>query len=267
MNDAIQTHNQPAAALWTLGGTAYDDVSFQVSDAISHAVHRMWPRAGEKILDVATGTGWTARTSARWGAHVTGVDIAADLLAAAEELSGHIRPGIEFQLADAEKLPFEDATFDGVISTFGVMFAGNHNNAAAELARVCKPGGRLVLATWDPAGSIAEFFGVAAKHSGAPPPPMSPMLWGKTEHVTDLLSDSFDLKFEKAASRLHYPDAEAVWDAFTAGFGPVRALAGRLEGDARKAFKDDFIAFHNKSRTEAGLDMMREYLLTMGIRK
>jgi ubiquinone/menaquinone biosynthesis C-methylase UbiE len=107
-------------------------------------------RAGEHILDVATGTG--CRNVARSGAMVTGVDIAPELLAAAADLSRHIRPPIEFLLGDAEKLPFDDSAFDGVISTFGVMFAIDQAAAAAELGRVCRSGGRLVLATWAPKG-------------------------------------------------------------------------------------------------------------------
>jgi SAM-dependent methyltransferase len=88
---------------------------------------------------------------------VTGVDISPELLTAAGDLSGHIRPPIEFRLADTEQLPFDDGAFDGVISTFGVMFAINQEAAAAELGRVCRSGGRLVLATWAPAGAAAEF--------------------------------------------------------------------------------------------------------------
>ena len=141
-----------------------------ISDALAHAAQRLNARAGEHILDVATGTGWSARNVARGGAVVMGVDISPELLAAATDLSGHIRPPIEFRLGDAEQLPFDDAAFDGVISTFGVMFAINQAAAAAELARVCRSGGRLVLATWAPEGAVAEFFRIIAQHSDAPPP-------------------------------------------------------------------------------------------------
>lgn len=112
------------------------------------------------------------------GALVTAVDISPELLAAAADISAHIRPPIEFQLADVEQLQFEDGIFDGVISTFGVMFTINQAAAAAELGRVCRSGGRLILATWAPGGAVAEFFGVIAMHSEAPPPPTSPLAWG-----------------------------------------------------------------------------------------
>jgi SAM-dependent methyltransferase len=267
MGDAIREHNRPAAALWTQGGSGYDEISFQVSDALAHAVQRLWPRPGEKVLDVATGTGWSARNAARWGAEVTAVDIGEDLLAAARDLSAHIRPEIDYQLADAENLPFGDGAFDRVISTFGVMFAGSHEAAAGELARVCRPGGRMVLATWATEGAVAEFFALGARHSGAPPPAASPMLWGDREHVSGLLGDAFELSFEPGVNEVFYPDAQAVWELFTGGFGPVRALAERLQGDALDAYRDDFVAYHDKYAGEHGLHIKRDYLVVIADRK
>ena len=102
---AILAHHQPAATMWGRGGKDYDEVSFAISDALAHAAQRLNARAGERILDVATGTGWSARNVARRGAVVTGVDIAPELLAAAADLCGHLRPPIEFRLGDAEQPP------------------------------------------------------------------------------------------------------------------------------------------------------------------
>src|SRR6516225_1979399 len=118
-SDAILAHHETPAAMWGRGGKHYDDVSFAVSDARAHAAQRLNARAGERILDVATGTGWSARNVARSGAIVTGVDISQELLAAASDLCRHLRPAVDFRLADAERLPFDDAAFDGIISTFG----------------------------------------------------------------------------------------------------------------------------------------------------
>ena len=146
----VLAHHKPAATMWGRGGKAYDEVSFAISDALAHAAQRLNARAGERILDVATGTGWSARNVARADALVTAVDISPELLAAAADISAQIRPPIEFQLADVEQLQFEDGIFDGVISTFGVMFAINQAAAAAELGHVCRSGGRLILATWAP---------------------------------------------------------------------------------------------------------------------
>src|SRR6478735_3930779 len=179
----IRAHHQPAATMWGRCGRNYDEVSFAISDALAHAAQRLNARDGERILDVATGTGWSARNVARRGAAVTAVDISPELLAAAADLSRHIRPPIEFRLGDAEQLPFGEGIFDGVISTFGVMFAVDQAAAAAELGRVCRSAGRLALATWAPEGAVAEFFKVIAQHSGTPPSPSSPLAWGDRAHV------------------------------------------------------------------------------------
>lgn len=263
----ILAHHQVAASLWSLGGEAYNDISFGISDALAHAAQRLDPKPGEEILDVATGTGWSARNVARAGARVTAVDIATDLLAAARELSAHARPPITFQLADAEKLPFPDGRFDGVISTFGVMFAQSQEQAAAELGRVCRKGGRLALATWTREGAVAEFFGVIGKHGNAPPPPASPLAWGDPDHVTALLGRDFELTFERGVNNAYYPDAQTIWDAYTAGFGPIRGLVQTLDPPRLEAFRRDIDAYHAHYATRAGLHLKREYLVTIGRRR
>jgi len=263
----IRAHHQPAATMWGRGGRSYDEVSFAISDALAHAAQRLNARDGERILDVATGTGWSARNVARRGAVVTAVDISPELLAAAADLSGHIRPPIEFRLGDAEQLPFDDGTFDGVISTFGVMFAINQAAAAAELGRVCRSGGRLVLATWAPEGAVAEFFGVIGRHSDAPPPPSSPLAWGDPAHVEKLLGKDFELKFERGVSNAYHGSAEDIWDWYTRGFGPLRQLAESLPPDRVRLFKRDVDAYHQHYAVPAGLHIKREYLLTMGRRR
>lgn len=267
MTDTVLAHHRPAAETWSLGGAAYDEISFGISDALAHAAQRLSARPGQKILDVATGTGWSARNAARTGAEVTGVDIAADLLGAAERLSAHVEPAIVFRHADAEQLPFADASFDGAISTFGVMFAGRHERAAAELARVLRPGGRLVLATWTPAGAVAKFFAVVGRHGDAPPPAPSPLLWGDPDHVRNLLGHDFDLAFETGLNNAYYDDVETMWACFSAGFGPIRRLAESLSPDRLAAFKRDIDAYHAAYAVPAGIHVRREYLLVIGRRK
>lgn len=266
-SEAVLAHHQAAATMWGRGGKFYDDVSFAISDALGHAAQRLNAREGESILDVATGTGWSARNAARMGAAVTAVDISPDLLAAANELSGHIRPRIDFRLADAERLPLEDGAFDGVISTFGVMFAVNHGAAAAELARVCRSGGRLVLATWSPNGAVAEFFRIIARYSEAPPSPVSPLAWGDPTYVTKLLRPAFDLKFEQGTSNAYHASTQDIWDWYTRGFGPLRQLSESLSSDRLKSLNRDVDAYHRHYTVPAGLHIKREYLLTIGERR
>src|SRR3712207_6728376 len=127
----IQPHNERAAAVWSSGGKHYDQISRGIADSIEHCVMRLNPRPRERVLDLSTGTGWTSRLVARRGCKVTGVDIAGDLLAAARAKAREEGLAIDYQLGDAECLPFETGSFDAVISTCGVMFATKQEAAAS----------------------------------------------------------------------------------------------------------------------------------------
>jgi SAM-dependent methyltransferase len=263
----VLDHHRAAALMWGHGGRFYDDISFGISDALAHAAQRLSAKPGEEILDVATGTGWSARNVARIDARVTAIDISAELLSAAEELSAHIQPPITFQLGDAEQLPFPDGSFDGVISTFGVIFAQDQKRAAAELGRVCRKGGRLCLATWAPDGSVAAFFGVIAKHSDAPAPETSPLAWGDPSHVEKLLGGDFELTFERGVNNAYHPDLKHIWEWYARGFGPLRQLIYSLDSDRCAALRRDFDAYHAHYDTEAGLHVKREYVIVLGKRR
>lgn len=265
----IQQHNERPAAVWSSGGKAYDEISRGIADSIEHCVMRLDPKPGERVLDLSTGTGWTSRVVARRGATVIGVDIAADLLAAAREQAKAEGVSIEYQVGDAENLPFKDGAFDAVVSTVGVMFASKQEEAAAELARVCRKGGRIALTTWLSDGSVFQMFKVMKKYMPpAPnPAPRSPFEWGRAERIRELLGTSFDLRFEKGVSYYREPSAEAAWNTFSTGYGPTRALAGSLDPERREALRKDFIAFHEGHATELGTCVPREYLLTVGTRK
>lgn len=262
----VLPHHQAPATMWGRSGKHYDDVSYAISDALAHAAQRLNARPRELILDVATGTGWSARNVARTGATVTGVDISDELLAAARDLSRHVIPSIDYRLGDAERLPFDDGTFDGIISTFGVMFAVDQSQAAAELGRVCRSGGRLALATWAPTGYVAGIFAIIARHSGTLPPPSSPLTWGDPSHVEKLLGKAFDLKFENGISNAYHGSAEDIWDSYTRSFGPLRQLVETLPLDRVEQLKREVDALHRHYTVPAGLHVKREYLLTIGRR-
>jgi ubiquinone/menaquinone biosynthesis C-methylase UbiE len=155
---AIQPHNTKASAVWSTGGARYNDISRGIADSIEHCVLRLDPKPGERVLDLATGTGWTSRVVARRGAAVIGADIAVDLVAAARDNARAEGLGIDYRVGDAESLPFGDAEFDAVVSTCGVMFASRPEAAAAELARVTKKGGRVALTTWLPDSNLFKMF-------------------------------------------------------------------------------------------------------------
>jgi ubiquinone/menaquinone biosynthesis C-methylase UbiE len=258
----IRPHNEKPAVVWSSGGKDYDQISRGIADAIEHCVLRLDPKPGERILDLSTGTGWTSRLVTRRGASVTGVDIASDLLDAARHLAVAERLRIDYRLGDAEALPFDTASFDAVVSTFGVMFANRPEAAAAEIARVCRVGGRVALATWLPESHVFGMFSVMKKYMPPPPTPAppSPFDWGRTGRVTELLGKAFDLQFEKGVSYYREPSAETAWDTFSKGYGPTRALAESLDEDRRASLRADFIAFHAGFPTELGISVPREYL-------
>lgn len=264
----IRDHNERAAAVWSSGGRHYDRISYGIADSIEHAVLRLDPRPAERVLDLATGTGWTSRLVARRGAAVTGADIAGELLEAAREKAISEGLAIEYEIADAEQLPFESGAFDAVISTCGVMFASGQEAAAAELARVCRPGGRIALTTWTPDSNVARMFQVMKAFMAAPPAgARSPFEWGRIDRIRELLGDSFDLHFESATSYYREPSAEAAWQTFSTGYGPTRTLATTLDAERREELRRNFMAFHEEFRTELGVTVPRDYVLTVGTRR
>ena len=268
VHEVVQPHNERPAAVWSAGGRDYDQISRGIADAIEHCVVRLNPHSGERILDLATGTGWTSRAIARRGATVTGVDIAADLIVAARVKAEAEALPIQYRLADAESLPFETGEFDAVVSTFGIMFASRPEAAADELARVCRKGGRIALTTWVSDDNLFKMFQVMKRYAAPPPSPAppSPFEWGRTERIQQLLEPVFSLRFEKGVSYYREPSGEAAWNTFSNGYGPTRALAASLDPVQRNALREDFIGFHDGFRTELGICVPREYWLTVGVR-
>jgi SAM-dependent methyltransferase len=269
MGTAIQAHNQRPSAIWSSGGSDYDKISRGISDSIEHCVLRLNPQPGEHILDLSTGTGWTSRSVARRGARATGVDIAADLIAAAQSIAKAEGLPIEYRIGDAESLPFADGEFDAVVSTCGVMFASRPEAAASELARVCRKGGRIALTTWLSDSNLFKMFEVMRPYMPPPPNPAppSPFAWGQTARIRELLGSSFELKFEKGVSYYREFSGEAAWNTFVTGYGPTKSLAASLDEAKRAELRRDFIAFHDSFPTDLGICVPREYWLTIGVRK
>lgn len=267
----IQPHNQKAQATWDAPGKLYEEISRGISDSIDHCVLRLAPKPGERILDLACGTGWASRAVAQAapGAQVVGVDLGPEMVAFAGNRAGELGLSIEYRVGDAEKLPFEDASFDKVISTCGVMFASRQDAAAGELARVCKKGGRIGLTTWKPDSTLFEMFQVMKPYMPPPPdpPPPSPFAWGNRDRVRELLGGSFDVAFEEGVSTYRTTSGEAAWDHWSTHYGPMRTLAGNLPPDRRESLRKDIIAFFERFRADLGIAKPRAYLLTIGTRR
>ncbi|EDZ46444.1 UbiE/COQ5 methyltransferase [Rhodobacterales bacterium Y4I] len=257
----------PEARMWGQPGKSYDGISFGLSDTISHTVQALWPRPGERILDIGTGTGWAARLAAWRGASVTGVDIAPGMLEAAETLSAGFDPRPVFQQAAAEELPFDNGSFDGVISTYGVIFSSEPSKSVTEMARVVRPGGRLALATWadEPDGYIARFFGLVGEWSDAPPP-ASPFDWGRSSWLQEVVGECFDIDIHEQVTTLYAPDVMTVWKEYVNGFGPVAATYATLPQNRRDAFRAAFEDFHRSFAAGSGLAIPRLALVIRGVR-
>jgi SAM-dependent methyltransferase len=269
MSASIKAHNAQLAVVWNAAGRDYERISESIADSIGHCVACLKPKFGERVLDVATGTGRAARQVALSGAEVVGIDLAADLINAGRTIASEAGLSIDFRVGDAERLEFEDASFDAVISTCGVMFARDPEAAAAELARVCKSEGRLALTTWPADGTVAALFKVMKPYMPEPVPPIppSPFEWGDPSRVSDLLGRHFDLRFETGTSVLRGEDSIAVWDMFVTSYGPTKTLASKLPSGRMQALRDDFVAFHDQYKSDLGVALPRKYLVTVGVRR
>jgi SAM-dependent methyltransferase len=250
------------------GSGPYERIGEQLAVAHEHLLRALPPQPGERWLDVATGTGETARPVARAGARVTGLDLAPELIETARAAAAQEGLEIRFEVGDAEALPYEDASFDTVSSTFGCMFAPDQRAVASELARVCRPGGRLGLLTWHPERGVAEFFKVMAAYQ--PPRPEglgNPFAWGDREHVGELLGDAFELRFEEGDCPQTGSSSEEIWELFVTSYGPTKTLAEGLDDERREALHRDWVAYFDRFRNGGGVSQPRPYVVVLGTRR
>ncbi len=228
-------------AMWASGDFhAVATLIQPVADDLCEAVDL---RAGWRVLDVACGSGNAAIAAARFGCDAVGIDYVPALLARgrrrveAEGLDVHLVEG------DAEEIPFPNSSFDAVVSVFGAMFAPDHERASAELARVCRPGGRIGLATWAPDGFIGEMLKVVAAHVPPAPGGASPLLWGTKAHVATLFGDAIDgLGCRERTFTFRFRSAEGFVDHFRAYYGPTLKAFEAVGEEGSEALFDDLVA-------------------------
>lgn len=198
---------------------------------------------GARVLDVATGTGHAALAAARQGARASGVDYVPHLVAIARARAAAEQLDLDLTDGTAEHLTYPDGSFDVVLSALGVMFSADHRRAAAELVRVTKPGGRIALASWTPGGFVGGMLGIVGRHVPPPAAAQSPLRWGTTEGVVDLLGPRVtDVRSTGHALTLRFADAATFADLFLAYYGPAHSAAATLSPDARAALRADLIA-------------------------
>jgi ubiquinone/menaquinone biosynthesis C-methylase UbiE len=205
-------------------------------------------RYGERVLDVAAGNGNATLAAARRGADVTSTDYVGALLERGAERARAERLDVTFRTADAEALPFEDASFDAVLSTFGVMFTPDQAKAASELARVCRPGGRIGLANWTPESLVGQMFKVLGRHLPPPPGVSPPSLWGVEAHLGTLFGDRVAaVAITPRTHTFRYRSAAHFLEVFRTWYGPTNRAFAALPPEGAAALERDLLDLMNKA--------------------
>jgi SAM-dependent methyltransferase len=225
---------------------------------------------GEQVLDVACGSGNGAIAAARraWG-NTTGADYVPALLERGRERAAAERLEIDFVEGDAEALPFEDGSFDVVMSIYGAMFAPDQPKTASELLRVCKPGGRIGMANWVPDGFVGEMFITSAKHAPPPPGVKPPILWGTEDHLREVFGDGIsDLRVERRTLMQRFYSVDHWLEVFRTFFGPVKVAFERVGPEGADALESDLRELLERSNIagERALVVPADYLQVIATR-
>jgi ubiquinone/menaquinone biosynthesis C-methylase UbiE len=250
-------------ATWASGDFAVIGTTLQiVGETLSEAAD---VRAVHRVLDVAAGNGNATLAAARRFASVTSTDYVPALLergrqrAEAEGLAD-----IRFEVADAEALPYPDESFDVVLSTFGVMFAPDHHRAAAEMTRVCRPGGRIGMANWTPDGFVGQLFRTVGRHVPPPPGVQSPLQWGTEAHVRELFAGVSRIEHTPRQFAFRYRSPQHWVQVFRDFYGPTHTAFGALDANGQAALEADLLALlRSQSLGGDGLVVPGEYLETV----
>jgi SAM-dependent methyltransferase len=225
-------------------------------------------RAGDTVLDVATGTGNAALAAARCGCEVTGLDYVPSLLERGRMRARAEGLDIAFTEGDAERLPYPDDSFDAVLSCVGVMFTADQERAAAELVRVCRPGGKIALANWTPTGFVGGMFRTVAKHVPPPAGVKPPGLWGTEQRLDELFGGALsDLRVERAQFVFRFRSADDFVTFFRARYGPVAKAFDALGDTGREHLRADLAALVAAHDREPGptVAIPAEYLEVVAV--
>jgi ubiquinone/menaquinone biosynthesis C-methylase UbiE len=249
--------------VWSAG--TYERLAARFAPVQDQLVDVLRIGAGDRVLDIATGTGEVAVRAAARGAQVTGIDIAEPMLVKARRRAEEEGVQVAFDRGDAEYLPYEDACFDVVVSSFGLIFAPDHANVAAELARVACPSARLGFSAWKPNPKLGELY---RRFTEEPIEGREAYEWGREDHVEDMLGEDFELEFEDGTLWLEAESGEEVWSLFSESAPPVIALRKRLDDRQGEEFHRAFVELYESYRTpQGGIRAPRRYLLVLGTRK
>ena len=263
---AFEELKERHAAMW--GSAPFERIAWTLADMHQAIVDAVEGAPGRDWLDVGCGTGELAFMAAATGATVTGADLSPALVETARRQADERGAGVTFDVGDAEALPYPDAAFDIVTSSVGAIFAPDHRAVASELARVCRPGGKLALSAWTSGGAVDEFFQIIGSY--APPPPPGAGIaasWGEPGYAEGLLGDDFELTITQRDTPWEVETAQEMWTEMSEAFGPIKTLLGALPPERAEAFKAELLEFFEREATESGISMDRPYLLIAGTRR
>ena len=258
---------QAARALWSAGD--FPSAALQIADVGTTTVDRAGIQPDDAILDVACGAGNATIPAARVAARTVGLDITPELIEAGKKAAAEAGVEIEWVEGDAQDLPFEDESFDVVLSVFGSMFAPDHAKAAAELARVLKPGGRMVVAAWRPEGNVGRMFATVGSHMPTPPEGFQPPpLWGNDEHIREIFDGTgMELELEPTTVDFTSDSADQFFTEFERDLPPIVMARKVLEPDGKwEALRSDLKELYNESNEadDGSFKAAQEYVLIKG---
>lgn len=255
-------------ATWIAGD--FGQIAKFYTDQAEGFIKRLNLKPGMTVLDVACGTGNLALPAARTGATVTGVDIAPNLVEQARENAKGAGLDVKFDEGDAEALPYGDGAFDAVVTMFGAMFAPRPELVAAELRRVCRPGGFVAMANWTPGGFIGRMFKTTAAHFPLPPGMASPVLWGVEETVRERFGEGISkLETQLQNIRWVFPFSPAdVVEHFRLYYGPTQKAFGALDENGQAALRKDLeqLWAANNQASDGTTVVDAEYLEVVAVR-
>lgn len=234
-----------------------------ISESLCEAVD---PRPNERVLDIACGSGNTALSVSRRNCEVTGIDYVSALIERARRRAEAEGAEIDFRVADAQDLPFPDASFDVAVSVFGIMFAPDQEKAARELLRVTRPGGRIGLANWMPESFGKDFFGTHARHNPPPPGMASPLRWGSEEGLQALLGEgTSEIRSTRKKHHAYSRSINQAVEAFSTYFGPTRTALDLIGPERGQDLLDDLRGVFEKYNVSGDETLVMEmsYLETV----
>jgi ubiquinone/menaquinone biosynthesis C-methylase UbiE len=255
-------------ATWMEGD--YGLIARSIEGGAEAFIERLALEPGARVLDVACGSGNLAIAAARRGAAVTGVDIAPNLLEQARARAAAEGLAVRFDEGDAEELPYPDESFDEVVTMFGAMFAPRPERAAAEMVRACRPGGRVAMANWTPAGFTGQMFRLVASYAPPPPNVPPPVQWGDPAIVRERLRDGVaELRTEPRTCpfRFPFPPSETV-EYFRTYYGPMSQAFARLDEGGQAALRRELVELwteHNRA-ADGSTHIESEYLEVIAVR-